>query len=93
LPALITFSKGEVVRRAPSFLDVLAARQKPFLTVTANDLKLPEEQLGLMGSFTQVVKVFPPPVKKSSRIIQNLEAEQAAIEVYKFLKERRFLSG
>jgi len=93
LPALITFSKGEVVRRAPSFLDVLAARQKPFLTVTANDLKLPEEQLGLMGSFTQVVKVFPPPVKKSSRIIQNLEAEQAAIEVYKFLKERRFISG
>ncbi len=93
LPALVTFSKGETVRRAPSFLDVIAARKKPFQTVSAEDLGLPEESLGLMGSFTQVVKVFPPPEKKCSRILQNLEAEQAAREIYEFLKERRFIAG
>lgn len=93
LPALVTFSKGETVRRAPSFLDVIAARKKPFQTVSANDLGLPEESLGLMGSFTQVVRVFPPPEKKCSRILQGLDGEQAAREIYDYLKERRFITG
>jgi electron transfer flavoprotein beta subunit len=93
LPALVTFSKGETVRRAPSFLDVIAARRKPIQVISADDLGLPEESLGLMGSFTQVVKVFPPPEKKCSRILQNLEAGQSAREIYEFLKERRFIAG
>ena len=91
LPALVTCSKGEVVRRAPSFKDVLNARKKPIRVVSANDLNIPEEQLGLQGSYTQVVKVFPPPAKKSSLLLQNLEAAQAAREILGFLKEKRFV--
>jgi len=92
LPALVTFSKGEVVRRAPSFADVLRARQKPVRMVSANDLSIPEEKLGLQGSFTQVVKVFPPPAKKSSLLVDNVDAVEAARTIYQFLKERRFVS-
>jgi electron transfer flavoprotein alpha/beta subunit len=92
LPALVTFSKGEMVRRAPSFVDILDARKKPIRIITANDLQIPEESLGLQGSFTQVVKVFPPPEKKSSRVIQDIEADQAAREIIAFLRERRFIS-
>ena len=92
LPALVTFSKGEVVRRAPSFADVLRARQKPVRMVSANDLSIPEEKLGLQGSFTQVVKVFPPPAKKRSLLVDNVDAVEAARTIYQFLKERRFVS-
>ena len=91
LPALVTCSKGEVVRRAPSFKDVINARQKPIRLVSANDLQIPEEQLGLQGSYTQVVKVFPPPAKKSNLLLQNLEAAEAAREIFGFLKEKRFV--
>jgi len=91
LPALVTCSKGEVVRRAPSFKDVLTARTKPIRIVSANDLDIPEEQLGLQGSYTQVVKVFPPPAKKSNLLLQNLEAADAAREILAFLKEKRFV--
>jgi electron transfer flavoprotein alpha/beta subunit len=91
LPALVTFSKGEVVRRLPSLKDLVASRGKPVQTIKAGDLDLPEDQLGLKGSFTQVIQVFPPPEKKSVRTLQNLEAEQAAEEIYAFLKENKFL--
>lgn len=91
LPALVTCSKGEVVRRAPSFLDVLASRNKPIRTVVADDLGIPADELGLKGSFTQVVKVFPPPDKKCGRLLQNLETDQAASEIFTFLKEKRFI--
>ena len=91
LPALVTCSKGEVVRRAPSFKDVLTARTKPIRIVSANDLDIPEEQLGLQGSYTKVVKVFPPPAKKSNLLLQNLEAADAAREILAFLKEKRFV--
>ena len=88
LPALVTFSKGEWVRRAPSFADILASRKKPLEVVTAADLGIPDEELGLTGSFTQVVKIFPPMVKQSGRILQDLEPGRAAREILGFLKEQ-----
>lgn len=91
MPALVTVSKGEMVRRAPSFIDVIEARRKPIRVVSAVDLSIPDEQLGLKGSFTQVVKIFPPPEKKSSQLLQNLETDQAAQAIFEFLKERKFL--
>lgn len=91
LPALVTVSKGEVVRRAPSFFDVLQARQKPIQIVTAQDLPIREEELGLRGSFTQVVKVFPPQNKKSCRMIQNEDPRIAAREIFAFLQENRYV--
>jgi electron transfer flavoprotein beta subunit len=91
LPALVTFSKGEIVRRVPSLQDLISSRKKPIRVVNANEIDIPEDQLGLKGSFTQVVKVFPPQEKKSGRILQNIEAEKAAFEIYTFLKKARFI--
>ncbi len=90
-PVLVTVSKGEVVRRAPSFQDVLDARKKPVHIITAAELQIPEEELGLKGSFTQVVKVFPPTEKKSTRIVESPESADAAHEIMAFLQERHFL--
>jgi electron transfer flavoprotein beta subunit len=91
LPALVTFSKGEIVRRVPSLKDLIESRQKPIRVVNAKDLTIPEDELGLKGSFTQVVKVFPPQEKKSGSLIQNIEAEAAAQKIFEFLKERKFI--
>lgn len=91
LPALVTFSKGETVRRASSFEDVLAARKKPLRVVTAADLDIPEGELGLKGSFTQVVKVFPPQNRKIGRTVHNVDAENAAQEIFGYLKQMRFI--
>lgn len=91
MPALVSFSKGKMVRRAPSFRDVLQAREKPLHMLSAAALNLPEEELGLKGSFTQVVKVFPPPEKKTGRLLQDLEAEEAAQAIFDYLVEQRFI--
>lgn len=92
LPALVTFSKGEVVRRVPSLKDLIESRKKSIRVVAAQDLNIPEGELGLKGSFTQVVKVFPPLEKKSGQLVQNVEAEVAARQIMEFLKERKFIS-
>ena len=93
LPVLVSISKGEMVRRAPSLKSLLEAVSKPIQTVNAEDLKLPEESLGLKGSFTQVVKVFPPRSKRISRIVTDEDADGAAREIFNYLRENHFLDN
>ena len=67
------------------------ARRKPISIISADLLGIPAQELGLQGSFTQVVKVFPPAQKKTCRFVRDVEAEQAAAEIFAFLKENRFI--
>jgi electron transfer flavoprotein beta subunit len=90
LPALVSASKGDIMRRMPSLADVLAARRRELRAVTAADLDLSENELGLAGSFTQVVKVFPPAPKKGGRKIEGLEPAAAANEIAAFLKSEGY---
>jgi electron transfer flavoprotein beta subunit len=92
LPALASASKGETLRRMPSLADVLSARRKELRAVTAADLDLPESELGLAGSYTQVVKVFPPSPKQGGRKIEGLEPAAAAAEIAAFLKSEGYAS-
>lgn len=91
LPALVTVSKGDMVRRAPSLDSLLAALKKTIDVIQANDLGLPESNLGLQGSYTQVVRIFPPTTRQASRLVNGLEASEAAREIYTYLKENHFL--
>lgn len=91
LPALVTVSKGDMVRRAPSLESLISALKKPIKVVKAQDLGLPESNLGLQGSYTQVVKVFPPVARQSNRLVSGLEAGEASREIYNFLKEHNFV--
>jgi electron transfer flavoprotein beta subunit len=86
LPALVSASKGESLRRMPSLADVLAARRKELRRVTAADIDLTEDELGLAGSYTQVVKVFPPVPKQGGRKVEGLEPAAAAGEIAAFLR-------
>lgn len=91
LPVVVSASKGESVRRMPSFQDILNARLKDIRTLTADDLDLDEAQLGLQGSYTQVVKVFPPARKPGGTKLEGLEPEVAARKIAAFLREEKFI--
>ena len=91
LPALVSASKGETLRRMPSLADVVGARGRELRTVTAADLDLSEAELGLAGSYTQVVKVFPPVPKQGGRRVEGLEPAAAAAEIAAFLKTEGYM--
>ena len=91
LPAVVSASKGELIRRVPSFQNVLTARLKELRVISADDLGLDEEELGLQGSFTQVVKVFPPAQKQGGTLLEGLEPEVAARKLAAYLREEDFI--
>jgi electron transfer flavoprotein alpha/beta subunit len=91
LPTLVSVSKGDIMRRMPSLADVLSARRKELRDVTAGDLDLSENELGLAGSFTQVVKVFPPVPKKEGLKLEGLEPVAAAKEIAAFLRSEGYI--
>ena len=91
LPAVVSTSKGESIRRVPSFEDVLSARLKELQTISAEDLNLDETELGLQGSFTQVVKVFPPKQNVSGTLLEGLEPEAAARKLAAYLRAEGFV--
>jgi electron transfer flavoprotein beta subunit len=90
LPALVSAGKGETLRRMPSLADVIAARGKELRVITAAELGLAENELGLAGSFTQVVKIFPPAPKPGGRKLEGLEAADAARAIAAFLRSEGF---
>lgn len=91
LPALVSFSKGEMIRRAPSFTDIVHARQKPLKIISAADLDIPDDELGLMGSYTQVVKIFPPAVKKQGRLMIHPDTDKAVESILSILESEKVL--
>jgi len=90
-PGLISVSKGPMIRSVSSFQEILDAREKELRVVTASDLNIEEDELGLKGSPTQVVKVFPPQVKKKVELIDGTEPQGAAEKLIGFLRERDFI--
>jgi electron transfer flavoprotein beta subunit len=91
LPAMVSVSKGEPIRRVPSFQDVLDARVKVMSVISADDLDLDESELGLKGSYTQVIKVFPPQQKQGGIKLEDIEPEVAARKIAAFLREEKFI--
>jgi electron transfer flavoprotein beta subunit len=92
LPALVSISKGpSPIRRFPSMKDIVEARKKPLNVISANDLDVEMDKLGINGSYTQVVKVFSPPVKKSGEIIDGSDPRVAVESLISFLKSKKFI--
>jgi len=86
LPALVTVVKEINEPRLPSFKAKLRARKEAIPIWGLADLELSPEQVGLAGSFTQVVKVFPPPARGAAAIWTG-EPEELAARLWPRLKE------
>ncbi|MHA2289949.1 MAG: electron transfer flavoprotein subunit beta/FixA family protein [Promethearchaeota archaeon] len=92
LPALVSISKGPLnIRRLSSMKNVIEARSKPLKCITAEKLDIDKEKLGLNGSYTQVIRVFAPPEKKTGFIIDGSNPSKAAEQMLAFLKEHQLI--
>lgn len=78
LPAVITVVKEINEPRVPSFKAKLRAKSAPIPVWTATELGLAPEQVGWQGSYTRVVKIFPPPSRGQRELLQGSPAEMAA---------------
>ncbi|MDP2644298.1 MAG: electron transfer flavoprotein subunit beta/FixA family protein [Desulfobacterales bacterium] len=93
LPGIVSAGKGSLIRRMPSVKDILDARRKKLHRVEASALDLPDEELGLQGSPTQVVKVFAPEAKTGGKMIDGADADAAAEEILAFLSGKNIFSA
>jgi electron transfer flavoprotein beta subunit len=87
LPALVTVVKEINEPRVPSFKAKLKAKKEAIPVWGIDDLGMAAADAGLGGSFTQVVKVFPPPARGKSEIWTGAPEELAA-RLWQRLKEQ-----
>ena len=76
-PVLSTVMKGINAPRSPTYGDVIAAANKEILRWKASDLEIPEESIGLRGSPTKIVEVFPPQARRQCQMLRGKAGEVA----------------
>lgn len=86
LPAAISVGKEINIPRVPSLRGKLRSKSAEIPVWDRNSLELNEDDVGLSGSFTQVIKIFTPQTKHETRMIAGNSEEQAD-ELYKKFKE------
>ena len=87
LPALIAVVKEINEPRVPSFKAKLKAKKEAIPVWGLADLGFDPQEVGLAGSFTQVVKVFPPPARGNSEIWDSGSPQEMAGRVWQRLKD------
>jgi electron transfer flavoprotein beta subunit len=89
LPCVVAVSDAINEPRYPSLKGIMGAKKKPQDTVTTADLGLGPEEIGDIGSRTEVYAVGEPPARGESRRIEdNGDAAQAILE---YLAEKKLL--
>jgi electron transfer flavoprotein beta subunit len=69
LPALVTVTAGVVEPRYPSFKGIMAAKGKPVDVVTAADLGVSADQVGLSGGRQEILSVEPAEERQGGEIV------------------------
>jgi len=87
-PVLLTVVKEINEPRPPSLKRKIQAKGLQIPVWTAKDLEVEEDRIGLAGSPTKVLRIFPPEVKGERRILEGRLEEQ----VDNLLKELKRLS-
>ncbi len=90
LPALITVVKEINTPRLPSLKGKMKAKSLKVTAWTAKDIGADENKLGLKGSPTQVVRIFPPAPRGGREMLSGTIEEQVAA-VAKKLKEQSLI--
>lgn len=78
LPCLITTVKELNEPRLPSLRGKMTAKKAEIPTWAFADLNVEEKNVGLEGSPTHVVKVFPPPPREEGELHAGVEPDDAA---------------
>jgi len=94
LPALLTVVKEIAYPRLPTLRGKQKARQIEVTTYQAKDLNIPEQDLGLAGSPTRVVKIYRPQVTRKGTLCQVKDEKtlhQAVDKLICYLKEKKII--
>ena len=86
LPVLITVVKEINEPRLPSLRGKMSSRKAEITLWGNKDLGLSENQIGLNGSPTQVVKIFTPPHKEGGKTLQG-EPQEVVEQLFKEIKD------
>lgn len=86
LPALITVVKEINEPRLPSLRGKMSARKAEIPVWGNKDLAIDENQIGLTGSPTQVVKIFTPPPKAGGQVLSG-EPEEVVSKLVEEVKD------
>lgn len=86
LPALITVVKEINEPRLPSLRGKMSSRKAEITLWGNKDLGLAEDQIGLNGSPTQVVKIFTPPPKKGGKTFEG-EPQEVVEQLFREIKD------
>jgi len=86
LPAAISVVKDINTPRVPSLRGKIKAKSAEIPVWDAARLEADEDEVGLSGSYTQVVKIFTPKIKHEIKMIEGSTGEQVE-QLYKELKE------
>jgi len=90
LPAVISVVKDINVPRLPSLKGKIRARKATIKQLTAEDIEAEEENIGINGSPTQVVKVFTPEYSTDTEYLEGEAKEQVSTLISK-LQEANIL--
>lgn len=88
LPAVVTVVREIGDPRMPGLKHKMRARKQEIPVLGAADLDLQPEEVGLQGSFTQVVRVFSPPPRCDREMLDG-EPEEQAEKLLNLLKEAK----
>jgi electron transfer flavoprotein beta subunit len=86
LPAVVTVVKEINEPRTPSLRGKMAAKKAQIIVWTSEAIEAPADKGGLLGSPTQVVKVFTPPMRGGGEVWEG-EAPELAEKLAGLLKE------
>jgi len=87
LPCLFTASKALNVPRIPSLIQQLAAKQKPIEIWTVTDIGADRKNVGLAGSWTQVLKVYTPELRSGGTIVTAQDVPGVVDKLAKILEK------
>jgi electron transfer flavoprotein beta subunit len=72
LPVLLTgITPSAFEPKSPPLPQIIKAKQKPFIIWTADDLGGDKDKYGLLGSLTQVIRVYAPPTREKGIVITD----------------------
>ena len=87
LPAVLTIQTGINQPRYVSIMGIRKVAKKEIKTFGVSDLNLKAEEVGLSGSYTQLEKIFLPPVGEGAQMLEG-KPEEIASKVFDILKDK-----
>ena len=93
LPGLITVVREVGEPRPPSLKGKMRAKKYEVPVKGAAELGLSESEIGLAGSYTQVVEVFPPPAAGEHEMIEGSPEQAGATVIDRLVESKVIMLG